>query len=232
MPDGPTIQRMFADVAPRYDRANRVLSLGVDQYWRRQAVRLARVRQGDRALDVCAGTLDLTLALVRAGARTTATDFCQPMLGRGIAKIARLPPPQRPPLACADTLALPFRDASFDLCTVAFGIRNVADPRAGLAEMKRVVAPGGRVVVLEFCRPRTPLFAGVWLFYFRRVLPRLGKWISRTDNDAYGYLPESVMRFPEREGFLDLMRQAGLASPRAHILTGGIAAIYRGEVAA
>ena len=230
MPDGPTIQRMFAGVAGRYDRANRVLSCGIDLYWRRRAIAVAKVQPGERALDVCAGTGDLTLALARAGARAIGADFCAPMLQQALPKAEHAAAEWRPPFLCADTLALPFCDGTFDLCTVAFGIRNVADPVAGLREMARVVRPGGRVVVLEFCRPRLPLLGRAYLFYFRSVLPRVGRWISGTDNGAYSYLPDSVMKFPERAGFLDLMRQAGLAAPTQCILTGGIAAIYRGEV--
>lgn len=226
MPDGPTIQRMFARVAPRYDRANRVLSLGVDVLWRRKTVRVAAVRPGERALDVCAGTGDLTLALQAAGARAVGADFCAPMIARAGAKAVTA----GVPFVVADALALPFVDRAFDLATVAFGIRNVADPVAGLREMARVVRPGGRVVVLEFCRPRLPLLGAAYLFYFRRVLPRLGEWISGAGNGAYQYLPDSVMAFPERDQFCALMRQAGLQAPTCTILTGGIAAIYRAEV--
>ena len=125
---------------------------------------------------------------------------------------------------------MPFADASFDFATVAFGIRNVSDPRAALREMARVVRPGGRVVVLEFTKPRVPLLGAAYRFYFRRILPRLGAWISGVRNDAYRYLHDSVMAFPEREQFLALMREAGLGSPKLRLLTGGIAAIYRGEV--
>jgi demethylmenaquinone methyltransferase/2-methoxy-6-polyprenyl-1,4-benzoquinol methylase len=230
MPEGPVIQQMFAEVAPRYDRANRVLSCGIDLYWRRAAIAVAMVQAGERALDVCAGTGDLTLALARAGARAVGADFCQPMLQRALQKAEARAGAPRAPFLCADVLALPFADGCFDLCTVAFGIRNVADPLAGLREMARVVRPGGRVLVLEFCRPRVPLLGKAYLFYFRRVLPRLGRWISGSNNGAYDYLPASVMQFPERSGFLALMREAGLESPTQRLLTGGIAAIYRGEV--
>lgn len=218
---------MFAEVAPGYDRANRALSFGVDRWWRRKAVRLVGVEAGERGVDVCAGTGDLAFALETAGAHVLATDFCAPMLtlahgkrGDGAA----------PDFLAADTLALPFRDGAFDFATVAFGIRNVAEPLAGLREMARVVRPGGRVVVLEFCRPRAPIFRSVYSFYFNRVLPRLGGWISGAKNGAYRYLHDSVMAFPERDQFLALMTAAGLAEPRMQLLTGGIAALYRGEV--
>ncbi len=229
MPDGTTIQRMFAEVAPGYDRANRALSFGVDVWWRRQTVRMTGVAPGERGLDVCAGTGDLTLALRRAGAQVVGADFCVPMLVRALAKCDRRRPTGARFVA-ADALALPFVDATFHFATVAFGIRNVADATAGLREMARVVRPGGRVVVLEFARPRVPVLGSAYRFYFARVLPALGRWISRAKNDAYRYLHDSVMAFPERDQFLDLMRAAGLRSPRLQLLTGGIAAIYRGEV--
>lgn len=230
MPDGTTIQRMFAEVAPGYDRANRALSLGIDQWWRRRAVRLVGVKAGERGLDVCAGTGDLSMALQRAGATVVGADFCAPMLFIANRKNREIA--SAPRFLAADTLALPFASGSFDFVTVAFGIRNVSDPTAGLREMARVVRPGGRVVVLEFCKPRVPLLGSLYRFYFKSVLPRLGGWISGAKNNAYRYLHDSVMAFPERADFLSLMQQAGLKNPRMQLLTGGIAALYRGEVEA
>jgi demethylmenaquinone methyltransferase/2-methoxy-6-polyprenyl-1,4-benzoquinol methylase len=228
MPDGATIQRMFAEVAPGYDRANHTLSLGVDTWWRRQTVASVGAAAGEMGLDVCSGTGDLSLALRRAGALVIGADFCPPMLVRANAKASSAAAPVR--FLAADALALPFGDATFDFATVAFGIRNVSDPTAALREMARVVRPGGRIVVLEFTKPRTPVWGHVYRFYFRRILPLLGKWVSGAKGDAYRYLHDSVMQFPEREQFLDLMRAAGLREPRLRLLTGGIAAIYRGEV--
>lgn len=230
MPEAELVQQMFARVANRYDRANRLLSLGIDVRWRKAAIAVAGLRPGERALDVCCGTGDLALALRRAGASTVGTDFCQPMLRHAQQKSAALDPQRRPEAwLAADTLALPFDDASFDLVTVAFGIRNVADPVAGLREMARVVRPKGRVIVLEFCKPRVPLVRQAYFLYFRHVLPRLGRWISGDRGGAYSYLPASVMAFPEREAFLDLMREAGLVAARARYLSLGIAAVYRAE---
>jgi len=228
MPDAVTIQRMFADVAPGYDRANRALSMGIDVLWRRATVRTVGVSSGERGLDVCSGTGDLCFALQRAGAEMLGADFCAPMLAHTHAK--QREGAQRPAFLAADAMNLPFVDDSFDFATVAFGIRNVADPVVALREFGRVVRPGGRVVVLEFCKPRLPVFAQLYGFYFRQVLPRLGKWICRNKSDAYRYLHDSVQAFPEREHFLELMQEAGLRSPRQRLLSGGIAAIYRGEV--
>lgn len=229
MPQAVEVQQMFARVAPRYDLLNRVLSCGIDIWWRRQAVRFAGLKAGERALDVCAGTGDLSLTLLRHGALVTGSDFCQPMLVRAAKKALGTGVSGR--FVTADTMELPFRDQSFDLVTVAFGIRNVADPVAGLSEMRRVTRRGGRIVVLEFCRPRTPVLGPLYMFYFRKVLPRIGALVSG-DSSAYTYLPESVLKFPEREAFLERMEQAGLVRARQRILTGGIAALYRGEVEA
>lgn len=233
MPDGPTIQRMFAEVAPGYDRTNRALSLGIDVSWRSKAVRTVAVLPGELGLDVCAGTGDLSFALQRAGATIVGADFCAPMLGvaRDKAQAARSRGESSvPEFLAADALALPFPDDHFDFATVAFGIRNVSDPQAALHELARVVRPGGRVVVLEFSKPRVPLVGAAYRFYFGVVLPKLGGWISGAKNGAYQYLHDSVMSFPERQEFLDLMAAAGLGSGRMRLLTGGIAALYRGEV--
>lgn len=230
MPDAATIQQMFAEVAPGYDRANRALSMGVDVMWRRRTVKIVAPQAGERGLDVCSGTGDLCFALQRAGASMLGADFCAPMLMHTHHK--QPSSGHRSEFLAADAMNLPFGDNQFGFATVAFGIRNVADPVVALREMARVVRPGGRVVVLEFCKPRLPVFASLYRFYFGHILPRLGKWISGAKNDAYRYLHDSVQAFPERTAFLELMQEAGLASPRQRLLTGGIAAIYRGEVQA
>ena len=228
MPDAATIQKMFADVAPGYDRANRALSLGIDVLWRRKTVRTVDLQLGESGLDVCSGTGDLCFALQRAGAAMLGADFCAPMLSHTHRK--QRSGPNRPEFVAADAMNLPFAADRFDFATVAFGIRNVADPAVALREMARVVRPGGRVVVLEFCKPRLPVFRQLYGFYFGQILPRLGKWICGSEGDAYRYLHDSVQAFPEREEFLALMREAGLEQPRQRLLSGGIAAIYRAEV--
>ena len=229
MPRAEIVRQMFAAVAPRYDLVNRVLSLGIDQGWRRAAARWTGVGQGGRVLDVCAGTGDLACALAARGARVCGSDFTPEMLQ--LAQRKRVPARATAPFWLAgDTMHLPFRSASFDAATVAFGIRNVADPVQGLREMGRVVRPGGTVVVLEFCKPRLPLVAGLYGLYFRQVVPRLGRWLSGERLGAYSYLPASVAAFPEREAFLQLLRDAGLESPEQRVLTLGIAALYRAAV--
>ncbi len=231
MPDPNEIRALFARIAPRYDRANHCLSFGVDRWWRRAAVQTVAPTSGTRALDVCAGTGDLALALSRTGARVTATDFCPQMLRLAHDK-ARRRGPGRPRFLAADALELPFAAGAFDLAAVAFGIRNVRDPVAALREMARVVRPGGWILVLEFSRPRLPVLGALYLLYFRRVLPRLGGWIAGDRHGAYAYLQESALRFPERDAFTALMREAGLESPRFRVLTCGIATAYRAQVPA
>jgi demethylmenaquinone methyltransferase/2-methoxy-6-polyprenyl-1,4-benzoquinol methylase len=227
------VRRMFADVAPRYDFLNRTLSAGVDRLWRRRTVRRALALAGGkpRVLDVCTGTADLALAFAERGCEVVGADFCREMLVLGERKRRRAAAGKLRLLA-ADALRLPFADASFDVATVAFGIRNVADPELGLREMARVVRPGGSVVVLEFARPRTPVLGPLYLWYFRRVLPRLGAWLSPKSRDsaAYSYLPASVLQFPEREAFLGVMQSAGLAAPSCEPLSLGIAALYSASV--
>ncbi|MCK5944335.1 MAG: ubiquinone/menaquinone biosynthesis methyltransferase, partial [Planctomycetes bacterium] len=195
---------------------------------RRRTVRTVDPQPGEPGLDVCSGTGDLCFALQRAGAAMVGADFCAPMLAHTHRK--QRADGARPGFLAADAMNLPLPDDRFGFATVAFGIRNVADPVVALREMARVVRPGGRVVVLEFCKPRLPVFAQLYGFYFRRVLPWLGKWVCGNKGDAYRYLHDSVQEFPEREQFLALMREAGLERPRHRLLTGGIAAIYRAEV--
>lgn len=215
---------MFARLADRYDLTNDILSCGIHRRWRRQVVRLAEVRAGERALDVCCGTGDLAMALAAAGAQVAGVDFCPEMVEHAQRKRAGA----SPSFAVGDALRLPFPDASFDLATVAFGIRNVADPLAGLREMSRVVRPGGRVLVLEFCTPDVPVLGATYRFYFRSVLPRLGALVSGDRHGAYRYLQQTVDAFPQRAQFTALMREAGLREASYRSLSMGIAAIYIG----
>jgi demethylmenaquinone methyltransferase/2-methoxy-6-polyprenyl-1,4-benzoquinol methylase len=226
---------MFADVAPRYDFLNRTLSAGADVRWRRAAVRQALAGGNGtppRVLDLCTGTGDLALAFAARGSDVVGTDFCPEMLILGERKRRRAAS-TRVCFLAADALLLPFPAAVFDVASVGFGIRNVADPLRCLREMARVVRPGGRVLVLEFARPRMPLVGSLYLCYFRHVLPRLGALLSPRSRGrhAYAYLPETVLAFPDRDDFVDLMRQAGLVDPSYRLLSFGIAALYLATVA-
>ncbi len=220
------VRGMFTAIAPRYDLLNHVLSLNVDRRWRRRAV--LRLGWEDapegRYLDLCAGTLDLAAELAgRRGFRgqVVGADFVVPMLRRGLPKAPRLR------AVGADALALPFPDAAFRGSMIAFGIRNLVDPDAGLCEMVRVVRPGGRVVVLEFSLPTVWPIRPLYLLYFRRVLPRIGRLVSK-HMSAYSYLPDSVEDFPEPRRFEERMRAAGLRDTGSESLSFGVATLYWG----
>lgn len=219
------IQSMFAEIAPRYDRANRILSMRIDTIWRR-AVARALLPQAGRVLDLAAGTGDLSVDLTRFGKhRVVAADFTFEMLLAGKAKLARRAPSVTP--CTADALRLPFGHGVFDGVTVAFGVRNFADPVDGLREMFRVLRSGGAAAVLEFSIPRG-LFGRVYDFYFRRVLPFAGGLLTGR-RAAYEYLPASVGAFPEGAAFVELMERAGFVHVTARRMTGGICTFYRGE---
>lgn len=223
------IRRMFAEIAPRYDLLNHLLSAGVDIYWRRRTVRLVEPVPPGPVLDVCAGTGDLAFAFHRhmRGERTlVAADFCRPMLRLGLAK-ARRRRIQGIQWIEADALGLPFDDERFALVSVAFGLRNVADTDAGLREMVRVCRAGGKVAILEFTVPRGPL-GRVYGWYFHRVLPRIGQALAGNRYSAYNYLPASVTEFPQNEGLVRRMLAAGLREAEHFPLSFGIATLYLG----
>jgi demethylmenaquinone methyltransferase / 2-methoxy-6-polyprenyl-1,4-benzoquinol methylase len=221
------VRGMFTAIAPRYDLLNHVLSLNIDRRWRRVAVdELGWERApGGTFLDVCAGTLDLAAELGnRAGfrGRVIGADFVTPMLELGRGKSAAVAP------VTADALELPFPSAAFDGATVGFGVRNLVDLDRGLAEAARVLRPGARLVVLEFTTPRWQPFRALYFFYFRRVLPLVGRLVSKHRN-AYSYLPESVLAFPEPPALARRMEAAGFAGVRYRLLLGGVCAVHVGE---
>lgn len=228
-----TVQDMFSSIAGGYDRANTVLSLGIHHRWRRAALRLLAPQPGDRLLDVCTGTGDVAFSLLQrlhGQGEVIGTDFCAPMLEIARKKAAeRGLGEEKVRFVEADALRLPFRDASFDGAIVAFGIRNVDNPVQGLGEMRRVVRPGGHVVVLEFGQPGGPVLGPLYRFYTGRVLPALGGLVTG-QRAAYEYLNRTSSVFPAGDRFLELMREAGLARPLAAPLSFGIAYAYRGEV--
>ena len=223
------IGEMFTRIAPRYDFLNRLLSLGVDRRWRRDAVARMVPSAGGRHLDLATGTADMALEIVRqkgGSAAVAGVDLSVAMMRIGQEKCRTRGAHGRVAFVRAPGEALPFRDASFDSACVAFGIRNVVDRELGLREMCRVVRPGGRVVVLEFSTPRGSILGGLYRLYFTRVLPRIGGLFSR--REAYAYLPESVLSFPEPEAFASMMRAAGCASVTLRALTFGIVTLYVG----
>ncbi len=223
------VRRMFGAIAPRYDLLNHLLSLNMDRRWRRRAVDV--LMEGSPAsgtyLDACAGTLDLGHELARRRTftgRVVASDFTPEMLERGRAKARgiRLHP------TAGDTLALPLRDARCDGVMVGFGVRNLADLDAGLREMHRVLRPGARLVILEFTTPAWQPFRSLYLFYFRSVLPRIGRMVSSHDT-AYTYLPASVLQFPEPPKLAERMGAAGFTNVDWETMSGGIVAIHSGR---
>ncbi len=225
------IRTMFGNIAPSYDFLNHLLSCNIDHYWRWRTTRMVPPRGTDPILDVCTGTGDLALAYdkaARGAVPIVGTDFCLPMLLPAKAKTLRRGAADRIRFLEADTQQLPFPTDTFQLTTVAFGLRNVTDTDRGIAEMVRVTQPGGRVAILEFSQPRNRLFGGLYRFYFRNVLPVIGQLISRSKDNAYRYLPASVLEFPAGEALAERLRGHGLIDVGWHPLTFGIATLYVG----
>jgi demethylmenaquinone methyltransferase / 2-methoxy-6-polyprenyl-1,4-benzoquinol methylase len=221
------VRDMFGRIAPRYDLLNHLLSMNIDRLWRARTV--ARVsdilaRPGAQVLDLACGTGDLTIALQSRSRSATVfgSDFSHPML-----KTARRKSPNCLWLE-ADALRLPIAGAAFDLVTIAFGFRNLVNYRAGLAELHRILKPGGTLAILEFSTPPNRMLAGAYRFYSRAVLPAIGGMVSGS-KEAYTYLPESVRKFPDAHGLADQMRDAGFSRVRFERMTAGIVALHLGE---
>ena len=222
------VRDMFASIAHRYDLLNSILSFNRHYAWRRKAVRLAQLRPGDSALDVCTGTGDFAIDLynvVGPKGRVVGSDFCAPMLQRGKEKTDAVSG-GRIEMMVADAQALPYRDNLFDCVTVGFGIRNVTDTHKAFAEMARVAKPGGRVVCLEFNTPKNPVLRPLVRFYEMKVLPRIGAMLSKSD--AYSYLPKSIQAFHSREELSRIMRNVGLEDVRVVDLNFGSVCIHIG----
>jgi demethylmenaquinone methyltransferase/2-methoxy-6-polyprenyl-1,4-benzoquinol methylase len=249
------VQRMFAAIAPSYDLNNRVHSLWIDQAWRRKTVKLARVNAGDTVIDVACGTGDLTLKFAQALCDATnrgqsaryrvlpprdrimGIDFTYEMLPlarmkaatqsvRGVGGSFMLGNITQ--FSCGDATALPLTDASADVVSIAFGIRNVADPAAAIREFFRVLRPGGRLMILEFSLPTNSLLRGMYNFYFRKILPRTATLISGDKTGAYKYLPESVNTFIGRPEMVQMMKDAGFQQVEQFPMTFGVSVCYRG----
>jgi demethylmenaquinone methyltransferase/2-methoxy-6-polyprenyl-1,4-benzoquinol methylase len=218
------IARMFGRVAPTYDLLNHVLSANVDRRWRRRAVRLLRLTGGERVLDACTGTGDLAIALRDGGAgEVVGCDFAPEMIEHARAKAGTR---EGIRFEVADVLALPHADDTFDAATVAFGVRNFEDLERGLAELRRVIRPDGRLLVLEFSRPPNPLVRVAYEVYAMVVLPLVGNLVSGGAENAYAYLPRSVQTFPAPDALARTLEDVGFARTQIHPLTLGIATIH------
>lgn len=222
------VEAMFDSIAPRYDLLNRVLSFGIDQRWRRQAVDLLRDASPRRILDVATGTADLALqVLTLEPEKVIGVDISEEMLRIGRQKISEAGEEARVELRKGDSERLPFSDSQFDAALVAFGVRNFENLGRGLQEIQRVLRPGGKLVVLEFSHPRAFPVKQVYGFYSRYILPRVGGAVSG-DAGAYKYLPDSVAAFPDGEDFLSQLDSVGFGELLWKPLTFGVASLYRG----
>ena len=228
---GDRVRNMFAEISGSYDRMNHLLSLNIDRYWRWKTVRKVPPEGDAPILDVCTGTGDLALAYHKAAkgnVEVVGTDFCAEMLDIAREKKNRHNLNGEVKFVEADTQQLPFDDDKFQIVTVAFGLRNVADTQLGLNEMARVCKPGGRVAILEFSTPTMQPFKGLYQFYFKNILPRIGQLFCKNDSAAYNYLPESVGEFLQGEELAKPMREAGLRDVWYKQLTLGVATLYVG----
>jgi demethylmenaquinone methyltransferase/2-methoxy-6-polyprenyl-1,4-benzoquinol methylase len=222
------VNSMFAGIARRYDLLNHLLSANIDRRWRRLVAERLRpaLGAGTHTLDVACGTGDLALTLSEAGpTHVTGLDFCRPMLEVAARKATGQK--RGIPFIEGDALSLPFATGTFDVATIAFGLRNLASVEGGIRELFRVLRPGGSVAILEFSHPVIPGFRALFQFYFTRVLPRIGGFVSGS-RGAYEYLPDSVSRFPDQERLAELMREVGFGGVTYQNLTGGIAALHLG----
>lgn len=222
---------MFDRIAPRYDLLNRMLSMGTDVRWRRRLTKCLPAGERLELLDLATGTADQAISLVRSDARikaATGLDLAEQMLAVGRTKIERLGLTGKIRLGTGDAVKIPEPDARFDVATISFGIRNVIDVSAALAEMKRVLKPGGRALILEFSTPASPVFRPIYLFYLRNILPHIGALLSG-DRNAYRYLNQTIETFPSGDAFCELMREVGFRNVRHIPLSFGIATIYQGD---
>ncbi len=225
------VEEMFDSISPRYDLLNHVLSANIDKAWRKKAIQMLAAYKPATILDVATGTADFAIAAKKLNPeKITGVDLSEGMLGIGRQKIQKLGLTHLIELSKADSESLPFNDNSFDAATVGFGVRNFENLDKGIMEIFRVLKPGGIFIVLEFSRPRGKLFGSLYLFYFTKILPLLGRMVSR-NHRAYSYLPESVKSFPDGEDFLKVLRSAGFENCTCKPLTMGIASIYTAQKA-
>jgi demethylmenaquinone methyltransferase/2-methoxy-6-polyprenyl-1,4-benzoquinol methylase len=220
------VRDLFGTIARRYDLINDVQSLGLHRLWKRRLVRFSGAGPGRQALDLCCGTGDVAFALARTGAAVTGADFSPAMLAVARARAQRQALPVE--FLEGDALQLPFPDRRFDVVTISYGLRNLADFTAGVAEMRRVLRPGGRLVVLDFGKPANPLWRGVYFAYLRAAVPVFGRLFAGSA-DAYGYILESLRHYPGQHGVAELMRHQGFTGVQVVDLLGGAMGISRGE---
>lgn len=223
------VKDIFNDIAPKYDLLNHFLSLNIDKIWRREAMKCVLEEEKGMLLDVACGTGDFSIAACRAGVRkVTGIDISENMVEVGRKKISGMGLQERIVLQSGDSERMDFPDNHFDVVTVAFGVRNFEHLELGLKEMQRVLKPGGKVIILEFSMPERFPMKQLYTFYFRHILPVVGGIISG-NKGAYSYLPESVMKFPQGEFFLNIMRECGFSSSTQRRLSFGIASLYVGK---
>lgn len=231
---GEKVRNMFAQIAPRYDLMNHLLSLGIDIRWRKRVVSKLRLDRSLPILDCCTGTGDLALLLaktVQGKVEVIGSDFCSEMLDVARTKHTKNSIGYPVQFIEADSQHLPFEDNHFQAVTVAFGLRNVQDTDQGIREMVRVCCQGGQVAVLEFSKPTTIGLKQLYQFYFERILPRVGQSMARNDHGAYSYLPSSVIEFPSGQELADRMRACGLTNVKFYPFTFGVATLYIGDKA-
>ena len=221
---------MFDAIAPRYDLLNRVLSAGMDRRWRDRAIEALSLPPGSRIVDLCTGTGDLAIGATRlvAPVSVIGVDFSGEMLRRALSKIREQSLTSTIKLIRGDATRIPLRDASCDAATIGFGIRNVVDPERALADLARVLRPGGRLAILEFGQPRIPGIRTLYSWYFRYLLPRVGRAVSK-HSSAYSYLPASVGHFPPPDEFCAIIAATGFSQVRAVPLTFGIVYLFTAE---
>jgi demethylmenaquinone methyltransferase / 2-methoxy-6-polyprenyl-1,4-benzoquinol methylase len=223
------VAEMFDSISPKYDFLNHLLSGGIDIYWRKKAVRLLRSAKPSTILDIATGTGDFAIeALALKPKKIIGVDISEGMLAVGRLKIKKLGKEHIIELRTGDSESLPFSDNYFDAVIVSFGVRNFENLLAGLSDMNRVMRPGGTCVVVEFSKPRSFPFRHLYNFYFRYILPTIGKLVSK-DSSAYTYLPESVQAFPDGQDFLTVFEKAGFKQTKCIPLTFGICSIYTGH---
>ena len=223
------VEEMFDKISPRYDLLNHLLSVNIDKVWRKKAIKRLSVRKPETILDVATGTADFAIAAMKINpSKVTGIDISEGMLGKGREKVARNGWSQKIELVKADSENIPFEDSSFDAAVVGFGVSNFKNLEKGLSEILRVLKPGGFFMVLEFSKPKKTPFRQIFYFYFVKVLPVLGRLISK-DKNAYRYLPESVNEFPDGDDFIAVLKRVGFWNFSWFPQTFGIASVYEAQ---